>query len=239
MLKDNDFNIDDFTENDFSDPILLLEALKKRESYISEKSNSVDSVKQQNNVLVSLSDIKKEYGINPEEIINSVKKGVLSPTVIIPLFSIDDIKKYTSGNVVCETIIDDFEKELNTMKMNYSYKPVLLLAIIDNCLENKYVKVDAIVDYFIEYYNKRRENLLTIEKNESTFVKKTYDRSIARRTIMTYPVNIFRKKQFIIYDKSSDAISFDSSLYSHYRHNDFSEIKEKCYSLLENYYSTL
>lgn len=61
-----------------------------------------------------------------------------------------------------------FMEMIHTMDMAYSYKPVLLKAMLEQCDVSGKVRLDAVVDYFIAYYGNRKENSLIIEKKEQS-----------------------------------------------------------------------
>jgi len=42
---------------------------------------------------------------------------------------------------------------VKTMDMSFSYKPVLLKAMLEHVDENGKVRIEDIVDYFIEFYS--------------------------------------------------------------------------------------
>ncbi|KJS18382.1 MAG: hypothetical protein VR69_00740 [Peptococcaceae bacterium BRH_c4b] len=48
---------------------------------------------------------------------------------------------------------DKFMEMVKTMDMSFSYKPVLLKAMLEHVDENGKVRIEDIVDYFIEFYS--------------------------------------------------------------------------------------
>ena len=101
-----------------------------------------------------------------------------------------------------------FEKELDKMGMNYSYKPLLLLALFSK--ESLSAKVEEIIDFYFTYYSGRAEKGQVVEKGDSSFIQNPGDRLAARRTILRYPVSVLAKKCFVVYDKGHDTVSVNS-----------------------------
>ena len=135
------------------------------------------------------------------------------------------------------TLLTAFEKELDKMVMNYSYKPLLLLSLF--CGNNYSETVENVVDFYFEYYRNRAQKGLPFEKSDSSFVKHPNDRLAARRTILRYPAGVLAKKAFVVYDKSSDTLSLNPLLIN--GNNRFSKeyVTKRCYELLDIYYSGL
>ena len=67
---------------------------------------------------------------------------------------------------------DLFMEMVRQMDTSYSYKPVLLKAILANADAKGRVKLDAIVSYFRDYYENRRAAGLKPEKANSIFGKR-------------------------------------------------------------------
>ncbi|MDD6847422.1 MAG: hypothetical protein PUD53_01385 [Oscillospiraceae bacterium] len=57
------------------------------------------------------------------------------------------------------------------MDMSYSYKPVLLKAVLTHADANGRVKISDIVDYFRSFYEARRKAGLIVEKTNSIYAK--------------------------------------------------------------------
>ena len=232
-MNKNDLNINDFSESDFSDPISLLDALKRKKDAIF-TINKLDGKQ-----MLLLSDIEKNYGVSLAEILRAVQAGILEPVSVIPIFSKEDIINFCATNSSSNPLFDSFEKELHSMNMSYSYKPILLLAMLKNNLINKAVAIDNIIDYYLEYYDERLTKSLVVEKQNSTFVKHPNDRQIARRTILTYPVKVLCNKNFIVFDKNTDSISFNKLLYADFDEQYLDKIETQCKLRLNQYYSSL
>lgn len=68
----------------------------------------------------------------------------------------------------------DIKACLEQMDMSYSYKPILLKAILKHADKSGRVKIDDIVVYFKSFYESRRDRGLIVEKSNSIFAKGDY-----------------------------------------------------------------
>src|SRR5699024_11433588 len=87
------------------------------------------------------------------------------------------------------TLIDDsnrtdlFLDMVRQMDMSYSYKPVLLKAVLLFADDKGRVKLSDIVTYFREFYEARRAAGLVVEKANSIYAKGGYTDAQAQRNI--------------------------------------------------------
>ncbi|WP_310444316.1 hypothetical protein [Tissierella sp.] len=89
--------------------------------------------------------------------------------------------------------------------MSYSYKPVLLKAIFENIDDKGRVRVEDLVDYFIDYYEDRREKGLVVEKKTCLYLRE-YTRKKVENNIFTNPFKRFEDMNFIKRNKDLEYI---------------------------------
>lgn len=233
MLKE-EYSIDDFEEADFLNPISLLAALQKlslREGENAQDESTCD--------FLTVADIQRQYGLSEDCVRSALLAGSLSPSKMILYFSKSDVEDLVSKmSEAPETnpLIAAFEKELDKMVMNYSYKPLLLLALFSK--ESLSAKVEEIIDFYFEYYSGRAEKGQVVEKGDSSFIQNPGDRFAARRTILRYPVSVLAKKCFVVYDKEHDTVSVNSLLVNDRQHINAAYVQSRCMELLDKYYYT-
>lgn len=152
-------------------------------------------------------------------------------------FTKEDVRAIAEKSKSLNPLMAAFEKELDKMVMNYSYKPLLLLSLLRNSDYSE--KVENVINFYFEYYKNRTKNGLQPEKSDSSFVQHPNDRFAARRTILRYPAGVFAKKAFVVYEKSSDTLSLSPLLIN--GNNRFSKeyVTRRCYELLDTYYCNL
>lgn len=225
-------SVHDLSEEDFEDPISLLDAIRRYNQQVVPDGNEP-----QKELLLSVSDIQKRYGLSLDYIKSSILAGIITPAKIDLFFTEEDAKKIAERSGSLNPLMTAFEKELDKMAMNYSYKPILLLSLLSQ--KDYRSTVEEIVDFYFNFYKKRIKDGLSAEKNDSSFIRHPNDRLTARRTILRYPAGVLAKKAFIVYDLESDTIALNPLLVN--GNNRFSReyVTKRCYDLLEAYYSGL
>ena len=138
-----------------------------------------------------------------------------------------------------DTLVSLFMDELLNMKISYSYKPVFLLALLEKSNVQGEALLLDIVDFFISFYTSRKTNGFIVEKDDSTFAKGVIDRIAAKKTIVTYPVAVFKKKKFISFDKTYGIIRISPSMRIILTQDYRNLIMKYCIRTIEQYYCML
>lgn len=231
-----DITIDDFDENDFGDPISLLNALLKRSS--AHKQISSDFPKKSD--FLTVSQISQQYNVEVEDILSAIKNSNLVADKVVPLFSQKSVEAFladhNNGNA---TLFDKFMYEITHMRVNYSYKPVLVMAIMRNASENGEIALSDLVDFYLDFYEKRQAEGSIIEKADSFFVKFQNDRQHAARTIVRYPITVLENKQFINFDPQTSVLTVAKPIWQRIDVETKAFIEASCEKTLEGYYSLL
>ena len=123
------------------------------------------------------------------------------------------------------------------MDMSYSYKPVLIKAILANADDKGRIKLDDIVSYFRNYYEGRRNSGLTVEKANSIFAKGSYTDKEAQRNILSNPFKRFEDMQMLRHTKTLGIIEVEPTVWKLLNDNEKAEIEMICDSKLKEYYN--
>ncbi len=92
---------------------------------------------------------------------------------------------------------DKFMEMVEAMDMAFSYKPVLLKAMFDHVEENGRVRIEHLVDYFIDFYRERKGRDLPVEKKSSIFCREDFSRKEVERNIFANPFKRFEDMRFM------------------------------------------
>lgn len=221
--------VDDFDELDFKDPISLLAAIQSLSTY-SERKECTDSQ------LLSVDDLRRDYGLSADYIRTALLNGTVKPANIVLYYSREDAERLSAEAVANNALVKAFDRELHKMAMNYSYKPLLILSLLDS--DRFSAPIDEITGFYLSYYRKRAQKGQIIEKEDSAFVRNADNFKVVKRTILTYPVSVLAKKAFIIYEKETGTVRLNEMLIAYVGANR-EEIRQQCYELLEKYYDSL
>jgi hypothetical protein len=125
------------------------------------------------------------------------------------------------------------------MDMSYSYKPVLIKAVL-LCADDKgRVKLDDIVSFFRSYYEGRRSAGLVVEKKNSIFARGDYTDKEAARNILSNPFKRFEDMQMLRHTKTLGIIQVDEAVWKRLSKEEKAEIDQICDEKLNAYFGHL
>lgn len=156
-------------------------------------------------------------------------------------FKEDTVKRYASEFgwelITAANMKEKFMEMVKTMDMSYSYKPVLLKAMVEHVDENGRVQVEDIVNYFISFYGDRKDKGLFVEKKSSIFCKEGFTRKDVERNIFANPFKRFEDMRFMKRCREIEFVEFNRHVYKKLTKEDVEWIRGHCDENLGAYYS--
>lgn len=201
--------------------------------------------------MISQMEFVRRVDVQTETIERYVREGKLVPDLVVPMsehrtfkyFKEESLERYAEQ--FGWTLIDDsnrkemFMEMIRQMDMSYSYKPVLIKAILLYADDKGRVKLDDIVAFFCSYYEGRRSSGLVVEKKNSIFAKGGYTNGEAARNILSNPFKRFEDMQMMHHTKTLGIIQVDESVWKQLTAAEKAEIEKICDEKLAAYYSRL
>ena len=201
--------------------------------------------------MISQLEFVRRVDVQTETIERYVREGKLVPDLVVPMsehrtfkyFKEETLEKYAKE--YGWTIIDNSNRKelfldmIRQMDMSYSYKPVLIKAILLYADEKGRVKLDDIVSYFRSYYEGRRTAGLAVEKKNSIFAKGGYTAKEAERNILSNPFKRFEDMQMLHHTKTLGIVQVDESVWKKLSKAEKAEIEKICDEKLEQYYGRI
>lgn len=201
--------------------------------------------------MISQMEFVRRVDVQTETIERYVREGKLVPDLVVPMsehrtfkyFKEESLERYAEQ--FGWTLIDDsnrkemFMEMIRQMDMSYSYKPVLIKAILLYADDKGRVKLDDIVAFFRSYYEGRRSSGLVVEKKNSIFAKGGYTNGEAARNILSNPFKRFEDMQMMRHTKTLGIIQVDESVWKQLTAAEKAEIEKICDEKLVAYYSRL
>lgn len=198
--------------------------------------------------MISQMEFVRRVDVQSETIEKYLRDGKLIPDLIVPMsehrtfkyFKEESLERYAKE--YGWQLIDDknrkelFMKMVEQMDMSYSYKPVLLKAILKHADKNGRVKIEDIVSYFKNFYESRRAAGLVVEKLNSIFAKGGYTDKEAERNILINPFKRFEDMNMLRHTKTLGIIEVDSTVWKKLSDVDKEHIESICSEKLEEYY---
>lgn len=145
-------------------------------------------------------------------------------------------KRYGWKLISPSNIREVFLEYVERMDMAFSYKPVLLLGLLEHCTEEGKVRIEDLVDFFLCFYEDRRARGLFVEDGRSIIAKPGYSRRDVERLIFSSPFNYLSQMNFVKRSKNVEWVEFDGHLFRRLTREDKVRIRMICEGELNEYY---
>lgn len=176
-----------------------------------------------------------------------IKDGKIQPDLCVPCaskvfnyFKEETVRKYVQEFgwtlITNENIKDMFIEFVKKMDMAYSYKPVLLKAMLNECDEKGRARVEDIVDYFIDFYNDRKARGLVAEKKKSIYNEEILDRKAVKNNIFANPFGKYEEMNFMERCNDVEFVRFNKFVWRKLSVEEKVEIDRICDEKLSLYY---
>ena len=201
--------------------------------------------------MISQMEFVRRVDVQTETIERYVREGKLIPDLIVPMSEHRTFKYFKEETLEAYAaqygwkLIDDsnrkqlFLEMVAQMDMSYSYKPVLLKAILCHADGKGRVKIDDLVSCFRSFYEQRRAAGQIVEKSNSIFAKGGYTDREAQRNILANPFKRFEDMNMMRHTKTLGVIEVEPSVWKHLSQDEKAEIEQICDTKLKEYYDRL
>jgi superfamily II DNA or RNA helicase len=126
------------------------------------------------------------------------------------------------------------------MDMSASYKPVMLLAILDSVDTHGRARLADVVAEFRRFYEARKEAGLPIERASARMARlDRLDDSEVQRVMLDMPFEKFERRRYLRYDRDLAFIRFESSLWRQLKPDDLAKLRAICEDSIRKYYERL
>ena len=201
--------------------------------------------------MISQMEFVRRVDVQTETIERYVREGKLVPDLVVPMSEHRTFKYFKEESLQRYAvhygwkIIDDSNRKdmfmdmIRQMDMSYSYKPVLMKAIMLYADEKGRIKLDDIVAYFRSYYERRRAAGLPVEKKNSIFAKGDYTDKEAERNILSNPFKRFEDMQMLRHTKTLGMVQVDEAVWKKLSKEEKTEIEKISDEKLTQYFSRI
>lgn len=201
--------------------------------------------------MLSQMEFIRRVDVQSETVERYIREGMIIPDLIVPM-SEHRVFKYFREETLAEAakkygwkiITDDNRKTLfmdmiRQMDMSYSYKPVLMKAILKYADSKGRIKLDDIVAYFRSFYERRRNQGLFVEKPNSIYARGGCTDKEIQRNILANPFKRFEDMQMLRHTKTLGIIEVEPTVWKALTEEEKVEISEICDRKLEEYYARI
>lgn len=201
--------------------------------------------------MISQMEFVRRVDVQTETIERYVREGKLVPDPVVPMSehrTFKYFKEETPERYARQygwILIDDsnrkelFLEMVRQMDMSYSYKPVLIQAILRHADEKGRIQLADIVAYFRAYYEGRRAAGLVVEKPNSLFARGGYTDKEAERNILGNPFKRFEDMQMLRHTRTLGIVQVDESVWKKLTAGEKAEMERVCDQKLMDYFERL
>ena len=201
--------------------------------------------------MISQMEFVRRVDVQTETIERYVREGKLVPDLVVPMsdhrtfkyFKEESLEKYAQQygwRLINDSNRKDlFMEMIRQMDMSYSYKPVLIKAVLLYADEKGRVKLADIVSYFRSFYETRRSAGLSVEKKNSIFARGGYTDKEAERNILSNPFKRFEDMQMLRHTKTLGIVQMEETVWKHLTADEKDEMGKICDEKLKAYYDRL
>ena len=201
--------------------------------------------------MISQMEFIRRVDVQSETIERYIREGKIVPDLIVPLSEHRAFKYFKEETLEAYakqfgwTMIDDsnrkklFMEMVERMDMSYSYKPVLLKAVLAKADKRGRVKISELAEYFRSFYEDRRKRGLIVEKKNSIFAKGGYTDKQAESNILANPFKRFEDMNMMHHTKTLGIVQVDESVWKKLTADEKKHIEQVCDTKLEAYWKSL
>jgi superfamily II DNA or RNA helicase len=126
------------------------------------------------------------------------------------------------------------------MVMSASYKPVMLLALLDCVNSHGTAHLAAVVSKFRQFYEKRKSDELIVEQPSARMSKvEELDDTAVQRLLLEMPFEKFERRKYLLYARDLAYIRFEPHLWHQLDANDLAKLRDICKRSIDRYYARL
>ena len=123
-----------------------------------------------------------------------------------------------------------------TMRMSYSYKPILILALLHYGDRDGCISIENAAVYFREYYSNRKAQGLAIEKKQCIYLRDDVTDAQIIANLLSNPVKALIESGFFFYNEDSHVFSVSPDIWSTIDRSNKAAITRICRQKLKDHY---
>lgn len=159
-------------------------------------------------------------------------------TIANQILGENNITTFASGaNLKSTPSVTSLIDYCRSMRMSYSYKPVLILSLLKS--EKLSVTLSDAVDFFRCFYEERRRNGQKIEKQNCIYQSSSTSDAMIAKNILSNPLKALLKSGYFEYIADENIIRIIDSISQQITRDDIKMLESICHQKLYTYFSSL
>ncbi len=186
--------------------------------------------------------------VQSETVERYIRDGLIVPDMEVPVsshrnfrfFRKETVEKYASQFgwtlITRENIREIFLQMVKDMTMSYSYKPVFLLAFLDNMNGEKEAPLADVARSFAAFYEDRVARGLCAERKPCIFTRGGYTEKEVERLILNMPFKRFEEMHIMRHSKVIGIIGMYRTLANRLTDEDIRQVRRDCHAAIDRYF---
>jgi len=201
--------------------------------------------------MLSVADVEFELAVAEGFVRRAIERGIVIPDHTLTLGDrsyyyfkrehISGLRDLLGVPEVGEHNIKElFLQFVADMDMSASYKPVLLLAILDAADEGGRAKIADAVGNFRGFYEARRKAGLIVEAPRMRMARvENLEDVEVQQAMLSMPFRKFEQRRYLKYDRDLAYVRFDPTLWRRLKPQDLIQVRAACHQGVADYYERL
>ena len=202
--------------------------------------------------MLSVSDLEVELAASEGVVRRAIERGEVRPDHSVTLGDrihhyfahdrVDDVRQALGLPKVEQHNIKDLFLQYahDKMDMSASYKPVMLLAILDRADEHGRARLADVVASFRQFYEARKESGLLVERPTARMARvDCLEEHEIQRVMLDMPFEKFERRRYLRYDRDLAFLRFEPSLWRQLKTDDLQRLRAICEESISKYYERL
>jgi superfamily II DNA or RNA helicase len=198
--------------------------------------------------MVSIWELEAQLGTAEGTVRNAVARGTIQPDHTLTLGDrvyhyfkedrLDEVREALGIPKLADSDVKDrFLAYAAEMDMTTSYKPVMLMALLD-CIDDRgQATIADIVSKFREFYERRQAAGLSVERPKSVMARiAKLDDAAIQRLMLTMPFEKFERRRFLEYARDLAFVRIVRRLWRQLSAADLDNVRSVCREAIEKYY---
>ena len=198
--------------------------------------------------MISQLELVRSVSAQSETIERYIKEGKIVPDLEVPISEHRSFRYFDPSRpaefakafgweVISATNMKDMFMDMaKTMTMSYSYKPVFILAFLDQMNADGEAKLEYVADSFAAFYEERISAGKPAEKKPCIFTKGGYSAKDVERLILNMPFKRFEDMGFMSHSKHLGTIQINRHIMHRLTNEDVKSLKEFSEAAIKRYF---
>ena len=190
-----------------------------------------------------------EFNQSIEQLSENIKKATRGYFLQHTNLSLLDIERnaHRLADLLCASVTEppvnvsepepqDLVTYCEGMRISYSYKPLLILALLEYGDSDGSISLERAASYFLHYYHTRRLMGRLAEIKPCIYLNTNVDVEASITNLQTNPVKALMGSGFFEFDKKTKVFSIHAQLWNKLTASDTVRIRKACIEKLNRYY---